>query len=259
MALRGIVPVPEIQFDGFSYPAFDQIVSHLAKYRMRTHGDSRHGGDDPDPVVRRDRCRRAPLGVHRDLLGAHRRAESGCAVDPVGCLLVAAACDRQPGPGDLPGAQAALLEPRRRRHHHARTAASARRRCAEPATTSPSSPTAGWSATAESAAEIAAQQHDWDLEVVDLRSLKPLDFDTVAESVRKTGRVRGDARGAAHAGLRRRTGGPDLRGVVLRPGGTGAAGHRIRHPVPAGPAGEAVAARAWTGCWIASSARWSMP
>lgn len=32
-------PVPEIQFDGFSYPAFDQIVSHLAKYRMRTHGD----------------------------------------------------------------------------------------------------------------------------------------------------------------------------------------------------------------------------
>ena len=39
LALRGFVPVPEIQFDGFSYPAFDQIVSHLAKYRMRTHGE----------------------------------------------------------------------------------------------------------------------------------------------------------------------------------------------------------------------------
>jgi len=39
MAIRGTVPVPEIQFDGFSYPAFDQMVSHLAKYRMRTHGD----------------------------------------------------------------------------------------------------------------------------------------------------------------------------------------------------------------------------
>ena len=38
-AIRGFVPVPEIQFDGFSYPAFDQMVSHLAKYRMRTHGD----------------------------------------------------------------------------------------------------------------------------------------------------------------------------------------------------------------------------
>lgn len=39
MAIRGMVPVPEIQFDGFAAPAFDQIVSHLAKYRMRTHGD----------------------------------------------------------------------------------------------------------------------------------------------------------------------------------------------------------------------------
>ena len=39
MAIRGFVPVPEIQFDGFTYPAFDQMVSHLAKYRMRTRGD----------------------------------------------------------------------------------------------------------------------------------------------------------------------------------------------------------------------------
>src|ERR1700691_1793484 len=38
MALRGFRPVPEIQFDGFTYPAFDQIVSHLAKYRSRTRG-----------------------------------------------------------------------------------------------------------------------------------------------------------------------------------------------------------------------------
>ncbi len=38
LALRGFVPVPEIQFDGFSYPAFDQVVSHLAKYRTRTRG-----------------------------------------------------------------------------------------------------------------------------------------------------------------------------------------------------------------------------
>src|SRR5690349_23893005 len=39
LAIRGFRPVPEIQFDGFSYPAFNQIVSHLAKYGMRTHGD----------------------------------------------------------------------------------------------------------------------------------------------------------------------------------------------------------------------------
>ena len=43
-------------------------------------------------------------------------------------------------------------------------------------------------ATALSAADLA-EQHGWSLEVVDLRSLNPLDFDTVADSVRKTGRA----------------------------------------------------------------------
>ncbi|NLA35549.1 MAG: alpha-ketoacid dehydrogenase subunit beta, partial [Actinobacteria bacterium] len=38
MAVRGLRPVPEIQFDGFSYPAFQQIASHLAKYRNRSRG-----------------------------------------------------------------------------------------------------------------------------------------------------------------------------------------------------------------------------
>lgn len=42
--------------------------------------------------------------------------------------------------------------------------------------------------TALSAAEIADVQRDWSLEIVDLRSLVPLDFDTVAASIRKTGR-----------------------------------------------------------------------
>ena len=36
LALRGFKPVPEIQFDGFIYPAFEQIVSHVAKYRNRS-------------------------------------------------------------------------------------------------------------------------------------------------------------------------------------------------------------------------------
>src|SRR5919109_2933808 len=39
LSLRGFRPVAEIQFDGFAYPAFDQIVSHLAKYRYRTSGE----------------------------------------------------------------------------------------------------------------------------------------------------------------------------------------------------------------------------
>jgi 2-oxoisovalerate dehydrogenase E1 component beta subunit len=38
MALRGYRPVCEIQFDGFVYPAFDQIVSQVAKMRARSLG-----------------------------------------------------------------------------------------------------------------------------------------------------------------------------------------------------------------------------
>lgn len=38
MALAGARPIAEIQFDGFVYPAFDQIVSHLGRFRYRTRG-----------------------------------------------------------------------------------------------------------------------------------------------------------------------------------------------------------------------------
>jgi len=38
LAIRGFRSVPEIQFNGLSYPAFDQISSHLAEYRNRTRG-----------------------------------------------------------------------------------------------------------------------------------------------------------------------------------------------------------------------------
>ncbi|MEX0863707.1 MAG: pyruvate dehydrogenase (acetyl-transferring) E1 component subunit alpha [Acidimicrobiia bacterium] len=40
MALAGARPIAEIQFEGFVYPAFDQIVSHLGRYRFRTRGTS---------------------------------------------------------------------------------------------------------------------------------------------------------------------------------------------------------------------------
>src|SRR4026208_1244412 len=47
MALYGLVPVPEIQFADFIWPAYDQIVSELAKYRYRSGG-----GEPPKPVIR---------------------------------------------------------------------------------------------------------------------------------------------------------------------------------------------------------------
>ena len=38
LAMRGYRPVCEIQFDGFVFPAFDQIVTQVAKLRVRTDG-----------------------------------------------------------------------------------------------------------------------------------------------------------------------------------------------------------------------------
>ena len=37
-AVEGMRPIAEMQFDAFSYPALDQIISHIAKYRNRTRG-----------------------------------------------------------------------------------------------------------------------------------------------------------------------------------------------------------------------------
>jgi pyruvate dehydrogenase E1 component beta subunit len=38
LAMAGWRPIAEMQIDGFSYPALDQVISHVAKYRMRTRG-----------------------------------------------------------------------------------------------------------------------------------------------------------------------------------------------------------------------------
>ena len=38
LAMAGWKPVPEMQFDAFSYPALDQVISHVAKYRFRSAG-----------------------------------------------------------------------------------------------------------------------------------------------------------------------------------------------------------------------------
>src|SRR6187455_2706148 len=58
MALYGLHPVPEIQFSDFIFPAYDQIVNELAKYRYRS------GGQYPAPVVIRTPCGGGIRGGH---------------------------------------------------------------------------------------------------------------------------------------------------------------------------------------------------
>ncbi|AKS33313.1 2-oxoisovalerate dehydrogenase [Mycolicibacterium goodii] len=186
-AIRGFRPVPEIQFDGFSYPAFDQIASHLAKYRMRTHGDV----DMPVTVRIPSFGGIGAVEHHSESTETYWLHTAGLKVvvpstpsDAYWLLRESIAC---PDP-------VIYLEPKRR--YWAR----------EPVdTTTPALPIGraavrrngsdvtvitygGLVATALSAAELA-EDRGWSMEVVDLRSLNPLDFDTVADSVRRTGRA----------------------------------------------------------------------
>ena len=63
--MRGYRPVVEIQFDGFVYPAYDQIVCQVAKMHFRSQGPGQDADGHPDPVRWRHRRGRAPQRVAR--------------------------------------------------------------------------------------------------------------------------------------------------------------------------------------------------
>ena len=98
MALAGMRPVAELQFLGFSYPAYDQIINHVARIRNR----SNHRFTAPlvitCPLRRGHRRCRASLRVDRGDLRAHPGAEGGGPIDSVrrGGLLLAAIEDPDP-------------------------------------------------------------------------------------------------------------------------------------------------------------------
>ena len=187
-AIRGFVPVPEIQFDGFAAPAFDQIVSHLAKYRLRTHGDV----DMPVTL-------RIPSFGGIGAVEHHSESTESYWLHTAGLKVVVPSTPSD-GYWLLRHSIASrdpviFMEPKRR--YWAREAVDTEvpglpigRAAVRRSGTDITVLTYGsLVATALGTAELAADRHGWDLEVVDLRSLNPLDFDTVAASVRKTGRA----------------------------------------------------------------------
>jgi 2-oxoisovalerate dehydrogenase E1 component beta subunit len=187
MGLRGFRPVPEIQFDGFTYPAFDQIASHLAKYRTRTRG-----------LVR------MPVTVRVPSFGAigspehHSESTESYWVHTAGLKVVVPSTPadaysllRESIECDDP---VMFLEPKRRYwskesfERGARTEPIGTAVVRRPGDTVTVITYGGLVGTALEAATVAADEHGWDLEVLDLRSLVPLDFETVAASVTRTGR-----------------------------------------------------------------------
>lgn len=187
LALRGYRPVCEIQFDGFVYPAFDQIVSQLAKMHYRSKG-----------VVRLPVTIRIPFGGGIGAVEHHSESPEAYFAHTAGLKVVACSNPvdayfmvQQAIASDDP---VIFLEPKRRYYEKAELDTSAtpeplhRARVVRPGRDVTVVAYGPMVRTAlESAA--AAEEDGRDVEVIDLRTLSPLDSDTVVESVRRTGRL----------------------------------------------------------------------
>jgi len=187
MAMNGLVPVVEMQFDAFAYPAFEQITSHLAKLRNRTRGHVSL------PIVVRIPFGGGVGGVehHCDSSEAYYTHTAGLRVVTPGTASDAYRLLRQSI--DCPD-PVVFLEPKRRYWSKESAVLTAGgpaidraliRRAGQDVTLIAYG---GMVDTALEAAEAAAGEQ-WDVEVIDLRSLSPFDDATVAESVCRTGRA----------------------------------------------------------------------
>ncbi|MDP9395114.1 MAG: alpha-ketoacid dehydrogenase subunit beta [Actinomycetota bacterium] len=187
LALRGYRPVVEIQFDGFVYPAFDQIVSQVAKMRARALGKVSL------PIVIR-----IPVGGGIGAVEHHSESNEAYFAHTAG-LRVVVCSNPVDGYHMIQQSIASedpvvFYEPKRRYWEKAPLDESAEpaplhaARVVRPGSDATVVAYGPMVKTALQAA-IAAEEEGRDLEVIDLRSLSPLDMDTVESSVRRTGRL----------------------------------------------------------------------
>ncbi|MBG6065802.1 alpha-ketoacid dehydrogenase subunit beta [Micromonospora ureilytica] len=186
LAMSGLRPVVEMQFDAFAYPAFEQIASHVAKLRNRTRGAL------SVPIVIRVPYAGGIGGVehHCDSSEAYYAHTPGlkvvtpATVDDAYSLLREAIEDPDP---------VIFMEPKKlyfasdeaslptRTEPFGRAVVRRPGRDATLVAYGPAVP------VALEAAE-AAREEGWDLEVVDVRTIVPFDDATITASVRRTGR-----------------------------------------------------------------------
>ena len=187
LAMYGYRPVPEMQFDGFSYPAFEQIVSHLAKMRNRSRG-----------TVKLPVTIRIPYGGGIGAVEHHSESPESYWVHTQG-LKVMTPGTPDDGYSMMREAIAMddpviFLEPKRRYWMKSdselpvETAPSHQAVVRREGTDASVFAYGPMVKTALEAAE-AADEEGWSLEIVDLRSLNPLDTDTIVGSVQRTGRA----------------------------------------------------------------------
>lgn len=186
LAYRGFRPVVEIQFDGFIYPAFDQIVAQVAKMHYRTGG-----------AVRMPMTIRVPFGGGIGAVEHHSESPEAYFAHTAGLRVVTCSTPqdahtmiRQAIACDDP---VLFFEPKRRYWTKGEVDEDAaypfdRARVVIEGADVTIVAYGPLVATAIDAA-IAASDEGVSVEVVDLRSLSPLDLETVDASVRKTGRL----------------------------------------------------------------------
>jgi pyruvate dehydrogenase E1 component beta subunit len=186
LAIRGYRPVCEIQFDGFVFPGFDQIVSQVAKMHNRSAGQ-----------VLMPITIRIPYGGGIGAVEHHSESPEAYFAHTAGLKVVACA-DPSDAYWMIQEAVAdddpiVFFEPKRR--YHAAKAEIAdeptplyRARVARPGRDVTVVAYGSMLTTALEAANVAAADGQ-EIEVIDLRSLSPLDMPTVLESVRRTGRL----------------------------------------------------------------------
>ncbi|MEU4476785.1 alpha-ketoacid dehydrogenase subunit beta [Micromonospora sp. NPDC023966] len=189
LAIRGFRPVCEIQFDGFVYPAYDQIVSQVAKMHYRSQGKVRI------PIVIR-----IPYGGGIGAVEHHSESPEAYFAHTAGLKVVSCA-NPQDGYSMIQQAIASddpivFLEPKRRYWEKGPVELDAplaeayplhAARVARPGTDATVLAYGPMVRTALDAATAAAEDGR-ELEVIDLRTLSPLDLTAAYESVKRTGR-----------------------------------------------------------------------
>lgn len=187
LAMRGYRPVCEIQFDGFIFPAFDQITSQLAKLT------SRHGGTQSFPVVIR-----VPYGGHIGAVEHHQESPEAYFAHTAGLRVVTPSTPHDAywmiQEAIASNDPVLFFEPKSRYWpkgdvdmaasgiplHSSRVV----REGAEVTLL-------GYGPMVNvllAAAEIAAAEGT-SCEVIDLRSISPIDYEPIVASVQKTGRL----------------------------------------------------------------------
>ncbi|MBX3389100.1 MAG: alpha-ketoacid dehydrogenase subunit beta [Phycisphaeraceae bacterium] len=186
LAMAGMRPIPEIQFDGFLGPAYDQLTNHAARYRTRTRGAITIpltvrvpvGGGIHAPELHSD----SPEAIYAHTPGL--KVVMPCTpVDAKGLLTSAI---RDPDP-------VVFFEPKR-------VYRSFREEVPEEEYTIPIGQAKvvsegtdltviTWGASVfECLAAIDKLPEDVSVELIDLRTIYPIDLDTIVQSVQKTGR-----------------------------------------------------------------------